>query len=120
MVHDSQDRVVSPTLRQLRNEIHGHYFEWLGFWWYRDAVEGGLAFVRQIFALLALCTSFDVFFYPSAHAWPPELSCDCCDRFVASRVSCCWGVVEVLQDDASKVVVWWDCVFSVFHPEFGI
>jgi hypothetical protein len=76
--------------------------------------------VRQVFALLALRASLDVFFHPGAHARPPELSGNCRGCLVAPWMSGGQCVMQVSQDGASEVVIGWNCAFSVFRPELGV
>ena len=92
MVDYSEDSVVSVTVRELCDEVHGYDFEWLGCRGDVDLVQWWGGPVCECFILLAFGASFDIIFDPFGHGGPPGdsfggvdgpvSSCVCCRRFV--------------------------------------
>ena len=93
MIDYGEDGVVSVAIGELRDQVHGHDFEWLGcegnvnFVWWR----GGSMCKR--FVLLAFGASFDVVFDPFGHGGPPGDSFGSVDGPISSYVRCCGFIV---------------------------
>jgi hypothetical protein len=62
--------------------------------------------MRKDFVLLADGASFDVFCYPVLRSGPVIVVVDQSDHFVSSRMSSCRGVVPLLHNLSSDIVVW--------------
>ena len=71
MVYNSEDSIVSVTVGELGDQVHGYYFEWLGQWGNIDFVWWGSGSVCECFVLLAFGAPFDIIFHPFRHGGPP-------------------------------------------------
>jgi len=71
VVDDGQYTIISSTLREAGDKIHGDLSERQGI--SRDSylIERRMHPVGEIFVLLANGTSFHVLFDPILYAWPP-------------------------------------------------
>ena len=98
MVDNREYCVIRSIPRELGDEIHCYFFEWVRSWPWCDVVHGCACVVRQVFVLLAGGASFDVVFYPLVHAGPPVLSLRRLGGFISSWVSS-GGIVVVASHD---------------------
>src|SRR6266851_7663140 len=72
MVDDGQYAVIASTLRESRDQVHGHLSERGVAVRHRDFVEGCLRLVREVFVLLADRAPFNILFNPGAPSRPAE------------------------------------------------
>ena len=79
---------MSVTVGELGDQVHGHYFEWLGQRRDVDFVRWGNGSVHDCFVLLAFGASFDVILHPFGHGRPPGDSFGGVDSPISSYVCC--------------------------------
>jgi len=64
IVYNSQYCIKSLRFGKSCDQIQGYLCEWWGVFWNSDFVKWGFLYVREVFVLLAGCTSLDVLFDP--------------------------------------------------------
>ena len=101
---------------QSSDEVQGYLLKQECTFWGGDVVQRGACSVSDVFILLAHCTSCHVVHDPRAHPGPPVRVGDLDKGFVLARVSCCWGVVQQLEDLMPKRLVWGNHQMSFLQP----
>jgi hypothetical protein len=98
MIYYCEDGVVSVTSWELGDQVHGYDLEREGVSQRGDPVEGYSCSFREVFVLLAFCTSLHILCDPFVHIGPPEVLADDCYGGVSPLVSSGFQVVESVMD----------------------
>src|SRR5216683_150020 len=116
MVDDGQYAVISPALRESRDQVHGYLSKRGVVIWYRDFVQRCLCLVRQVLVLLTDCAPLYVMFDPGAPSRPTEALEYFPGGLVLPRVGCQPVMIGVHNTPANSFVGRDDELPSLVEP----